>query len=253
MDAHYAVDLTTPFVVGPGELAKLAEILERHVGTVRIQADCADGVSRSFPAIRDVIAYENATSTQITSIRIAASSTDFARSASVQFAGSRWRTISLDLRADDDLVAKLKTETLEIVEGTRPWYAVMQRIDFVFVGFMALMLLLLAVLAAIAIKRLPASRSAAPENVQQSAVAQLQLFGILAAVIVLGFVLNGARDWLFPFAVFTIGQGSARFSSLERIQWGIVIAFVVSLVSALVVFALQARRGTGRAKKRPAR
>ena len=48
------------------------------------------------------------------------------------------------------------------------------------------------------------------------------------------FGFDKLRDSVFPGGVFTIGQGESRFKDKERFQWGVIIAFAVSLVAGLV-------------------
>ena len=51
----------------------------------------------------------------------------------------------------------------------------------------------------------------------------------------LGMFFNKLRDFFFPPIVFTTGHGKSRFKNKERLQWVVIIGFVVSLAAGLVV------------------
>jgi hypothetical protein len=40
--------------------------------------------------------------------------------------------------------------------------------------------------------------------------------------------------------VFLIGQGKNRFQQLERFQWGVIIAFIVSFAAGIIIAIWQA-------------
>lgn len=234
MDAHYSVDLPHAFVAGPDELKKLATLLNDRIGNVEIRVDCADDASRNFTSVRELIVYENPKAKEIRRIHLNARSDDFSKRATIDLSGSRWRGISLNYTARDDVVSRLRTETLDIIAGMRPWYSIMHRVDFVSVSVFAYMLLWFGLLAVVAFKLLPVSESNESDP-SSSAFAQLVVFGVIAALFGIGIILNRFRDSIFPRAVFTIGQGESRFKQLERFQWGFVIAFLASFSAGLVI------------------
>ena len=239
MDSHYSVELPHAFVIGSDELKKLAALLDERIGKVEIRVDCADDASRNFTSVRDLVAYENTKTKEIRRIHLAARSDDFSKRATIDLSGSRWRGISLDFTARDDVVSRLRTETLDIIAGMRPWYSIMHRIDFVSVGFFSYILLWFGLLAVVAFRLVPVSDSTS-STPSASAFAQLVIYGGIAALFGIGIVFNRFRDSVFPRAVFAIGQGESRFNHLERVQWGIVIAFVVSFAAGLVTAVWQA-------------
>lgn len=239
MESHFSVELPQAFVVGPDELKKLAALLGDRIGIVEIRIDCADDASRKFACVRDLVAYENPKTKEIRHIHLSARSDDLSKHATIDLSGSRWRGISLDFTARDDVVSRLKTDTLEIIAGMRPWYSIMHHIDFVSVGFFACCLVWVALCAVVAFKFLPVtdSNNSTPSA---SALTQLVAFGGIAGLFGVGIILNRFRDSVFPRAVFIFGQGKSRFTHLERVHWGILIAFVVSLVAGLVIAVWQA-------------
>jgi hypothetical protein len=233
VDANYSVSLSHPFVIGEAELKKLARLLKDRIGDVDIHASCADDISRSFKSIDDLLAFENTKAQAIVRLDLSARSTDFSKRASIEFSGSRWRGIALSLSARDDVVTRLRSEILDICAGMRPWYALLHRIDFFSVSFFAYLVLWLSILAAVAFKWVKV-RHANETDPAATAYGQLVVAGVVGLLFATGFALNRFRDTLFPRAVFRIGQGRARFEHLERIQWTVMIGFVVSFVAGVI-------------------
>jgi hypothetical protein len=239
MDAHYNVELPQAFVCGEDELKKLIQLFTGRIGVLEIRTDCADDVSRTFKTLSELIAFENPRGKEIRRLHISARSDDFTRRASIDLSGSRWYGISLDFLARDDVVTRLRTEILDIIGGMRPWYTLLHRVDFVYILFVIYFLLWFSLLLAAAFNWIPVETSK-ESSVNSSASAQLIIIGIIAIFFALGTVLNRFRDTIFPRAVFLIGQGKNRFQQLERFQWGVIIAFIVSFAAGIIIAIWQA-------------
>src|SRR6266508_4840107 len=234
MDAHYSVELPQAFIVGDDELKKLADLLSNRIGNLEIRADCADDVARTCKNVKELAAFENAKGKEIRRLHISARSDDFEKRATIDLSGSRWRGISLDFEARDDVVSRLRTEVLELIGGMRPWYAGLHRVDFGSIAFLAYLLLWFGLLIVVAFNWIPVA-GGKEQNPSASALGQLVVYGGIAFLFATGIVLNRFRDSVFPRAVFLIGQGKARFQHLDRIQWGIIIAFLVSFAAGVVI------------------
>lgn len=239
MNAHYSPDIQHAFVASPDALKKLATLLADRIGNLTIRADCADDSTRDFASIKELLAYENARPKEIRRINFSARSDDLTKRASIDLSGSKWRGISLDYNARDDVVSRLRSDTLDIIEGMRPWYSPVHRVDFVSLGIFANLLLWLGGLALLAFKVFPDTTNA-ETNSQSSALAQLIVYGGIGFLFASGMMLNRFRDKVFPRAVFTIGQGDKRFQQLEKFQWGGVIAFFASLAAGSIIAVWQA-------------
>ena len=196
-------------------------------------------MTRTFKTVKELATFENPPRQQIQRLQISARSDDFKKRATIELSGSWRRGISLNIDARDDVVTRLRSDILDVVGGLRPWYGALHRVDFVPFMLVALFLLWFGLVSAIAFKWLPTdgSKDSTPSV---SAMAQVVTWGVPAVCFVMGIVLNRFRDSVFPGAVFLIGQAKGRFAHVERIQWGIVIAFVVSLVAGLVIVVWQA-------------
>ncbi len=241
VDAHYSVELPQAFVAGEDELKKLASLLSDRIGNLEIRADCADGVARMFTTIEKLDAFENAKGKEIQRLRISSHSDDLKKRATIDLSGSRWKGISLDFEASDDIVSLLRADVLDLITGMQPWYTVLYRVDFVSIAVLAYFILWSILLIVVAFKWLPVDSSKEVDS-SNSALAQLVVYGGIALLLAIGIALNRFRDLFFPHAVFSIGQGKARFKHLERIQWGIIIAFIISFAAGVVILVLQAIR-----------
>lgn len=239
MESHFTVELPQAFVVGEAELKKLTDLLSDRIGPFEIRAECVDDVTRTFKTVKEISGYENSKGKELRRLHVSARSEDFKKRATIDLYGSQWRGISLDFDARDDVVSRLRADVLEIVGGMRPWYSAFHRVDFVSILVVTYLVLWIGLLIFVAVKQFPseAPKEASPSS---SALAQLIIYGAIAGVFVVGIVLNRFRDTIFPRAVFLIGQGKSRFQHLERIQWGIVIAFIVSFVAGAIIAVWQA-------------
>jgi len=234
VDAHYSVELSQAFVAGEEELKKLTDLLSNRIGSFEICAHCTDNVSRTFKTVKELAAYENARGKSICRISISSRSDDFKKRAEIDLSGSRWRGISLDIEARDDVVSRLRTEIKDLVDGMRPWYTVLHRVDFQSIAIFAYLLLGFVLLFVVGFNWISVNNSQ-QQNPSGSALAQLVAYSGIAALFIMGLVMNRVRDSLFPRAVFLIGQGKTRFQHLERIQWGVVVAFLVSFAAGVTL------------------
>lgn len=130
MNVNYSETLSQAFVVGPDELKKLVELLQKRIGEVSISADCIDNIQREFTTVKDLIDYENPKSKRICRIYLSARE-GFEKSATIAFRDSSSFSggVSLSITAREDVVLRLKDKILDIVAGTRPWYNSLARLD----------------------------------------------------------------------------------------------------------------------------
>ena len=235
MDVHYSDQLKQAFVVSPADLKKLVELLQRRIGKVNISADCIDEIEREFKTIKDLIAYENSKSKRIRSIHLRARSDDYSRSTTIVFRKPSWpwNGVSIDITGGEDVVSRLKEKVLDVFSGMRPWYSWIAFADLGAIFLIGYFMLFFIFQISIWFEWTPVLDS--PPSA--SSKARGTVIGTLFLLVVLlglwGF--HRLRGFLFPKLVFTIGQEESRFKLLEKIRWGVVITFGVSLAASLVV------------------
>lgn len=242
MNVHYSKDLSHAFVVSSDSLKKLVELLQNGVGKVDIRADCTDDLSRKFKTLKHLLAYENPEAKAIRRIYLSSHSDDYKKSASISFLDYPTRGISIDFTGREDVVSRLKDKTLDIIEGMVPSYDVMHRINFanaayivfviVIVGFVWTFLFFLHI--HVMSKWVPVSKiNEDIINFQESI--RYPVYVSLIITLLISIFLPKFLKSLFPRAVFTIGQGKSRFEHQQKVRWGVIIAFFVSLAAGFVV------------------
>ena len=245
MNVNYSEELSQAFVVGPDELKKLIELLQKRIGEVTISVDCIDKIEHKFSTVKELIDYENPKSRRICRIYLSARSNDYSKSATIIFrdsVSSFSGGISLSITAREDVVLRLRDKMLDVVAGTRPWYNPLACFDLITPKGCVLWVLFsfaVIILTALVVFKFGLI-SGSKEGIELRD--EVRLFIILPSsifLIVAYMFLSKPFKWIFPSGVFTIGQGKSRFETLKRVQWSVVIPSVVSLVvgGLLLIFA----------------
>lgn len=243
MKGRYSEDLIHAFVVGAPELKKLTKLLQDYIGKVEISAGCADGFSNDFETIDRLIGYENPKSKEIQSIYLKAKSEDFSKSAEVRFSDSSLGLISVKCRGDKDYVSKLKEKILDVIEGTCPWYNVIRRKHIVLLTGIILFMLWFIWMLLFTLYDIVEFKSESISNFVLAAKDMNPFMRLLMScmgILLWIFIWNYGKlqDFVFPPTAFKIGQGKSRFKVKERIQWGVVISSLVSLVTGLIIWLI---------------
>ena len=234
MNVRYFEELKQAFIAGTPELKKIIALLQNSFDKVEIRADCADHFSREFESVDDLINYENPMSEEIRSLRLLASTWHLGSysSAVVKFERSS-KKITIAFTASEEVASRLKREIRNIIVGMRPWYDVLSRINVGWIfGTLLNLLWCIVVLRYVS------------KFIEDKVIfGTMWLLSIIVSFAILLFVGHKLRIFLFSQAVFTIGQGKSRFRDKERIQWSVVISFLVSLAAGLVILTWQAIAG----------
>ena len=233
MNVSYSKELTHAFVATPENLKDIVILLEEHVGAVDIQADCKDDMSRRFDSVKTLIAYRNPKSKELHRVYLNAYSDDRLITARIRFLDSIWVGILIDLTGPEDVVSKIKEEIQDIISGMRPWYAVVS-FPKVSITFGCIYGMIIAFL----------TQSALGYKMDEIGLINylrevFPLYLILVIISVpLWLLMKKPYMYLFPPAVFTIGQGKSRF---KRVKWirNVLIALFVSLAAGLVIWIWQ--------------
>ena len=241
MSVNYFEELSQAFVVGPEELKKLVEPLQKHIGKISISTDCMDNIQREFSTVKELIDYENPKSKRIRRIYLSARSDDYLKSATIAFRDSSSFSggVSLSITAREDIVLRLKDKILDIVEGTRPWYNPLTRFFDVanikhWIVYILLVFSMVILIGFLAFKFGLISDD--KEGIElRDQVRGFIIFPSFIFLFVCFAFLSKPFKCLFPLAVFTIGQGKSRFKSLKRVQWGVVISFAVSFAAGCLL------------------
>ena len=140
---------------------------------------------------------------------------------------------------------------MDVIAGMRPWYAAityikfMVTIAFVF-GFISSLWISPVILREIMeFRGTPISDNIGEDTDLTSELLHSILYLSPINLILWGIVLflsrsflNNLYTYLFPRSIFTIGQGKSRFKQQQKVLWGVIIAFFVSLAAGVVVLIL---------------
>lgn len=235
MNVSYSKELTHAFVATSTDLKDIVMLLEKHVGGVEIRADCKDDISRGFDSIEELIAYRNPKSKELHRVYFNARSDNRLITARIRFLDSIWVGILIDLTGPEDVVSILKEETLDIISGMCPGYNIMSLRNIswivgVVIGAVSMMLIqILYNIKEIEITFTMLLREILP--------IQLILGLFLMSICFLAF--KKPYNYLFPHAVFRIGQGNSRFERQQNVRWCVIIGFFVSLAAGVIVLIFQ--------------
>ncbi len=239
MSVNYSEELSQAFVVGPDELKKLVDLLQKRIGKVGISTDCIDKIQRKFSTVEELIDYENPKSKRICRIYLSARE-GFEESSTIAFrdSSSFSGSVSLSITAGEGVVLQLKDKMLDIVAGTRPWYNLLARFDLVtltgLVSYLLFFVVVVILSTFIAFKFGLISDSKEEMELGDQLRVFILLTSIIFSIVYFAF-FSKLLKWLFPLGIFAIGQGRSRYETLERIQWCVVIAFMVSLAAGVVL------------------
>ena len=231
MNVTYSKTVLQAFIAGAPELKKLVDLLEDRIGKVKISADCADGFSREFGTVDDLINYENPKSKEIIEVTLSTGlrhiDSEFAEVGLPSAEG-----ISIRFGASEDVVTKLREDTIDILEGMRPWYNILAICNH------SLAILIVPLILSVAAWSVDRWLYEFSSKIGITGVL-IGLFTIIPAVLSLGHKLC---NFLVPWQVFMVGQGKSRFRNKERVRWVVGIGFLVSLAAGLIIWLIT---GTG--------
>ncbi|MDP2562969.1 hypothetical protein [Psychrobium sp. 1_MG-2023] len=140
-----------------------------------------------------------------------------------------YRTISIASSGDDDTVTKVGDQIPEIIDGLKPWYSVITRIDLYWVC-----LTIFGLIAFFVLLMVPESESKDPLSFEEALRALLIMAGLVFGVFFAYKYVNAFKKAIFPIGCFALGQGKERYEVQEKIRWGVVVALIISLLSSTV-------------------
>ena len=226
--AKWSISKDGAFVCEAEDLERLTRLLELEVGEISWEIACADGVTRSGDNVAMLLEFDNAPNRKIQRLRLHAGGYVAERSASVQLGGSL-DVLHVSIDGPAEVVDQLRPALESQLSGLRVWYG--RVADFDFLGASMLFLFLLGGTLFLAVVLLESSNESAETSRRPQAI----FITVIVGIPVIAWGLNKIRDRLFPRVTFAIGQGKRRHEHLEKVRWGVIVAFGVSLSAGLVL------------------
>lgn len=237
MRASCSLQLDQAFLLDEEHIKKLCKLLDGRIGPVEIKAACVDRVEREFKDVADLVKYENTKEAEIDKLSMTAWSENREKRASLVFAGdpTRLRGVFLDIAADDGVVLRLKSDILDIVSGTRPWFSRLSgtHFDLFFLMGSVVLFPLAGPLVASKLRPLSITFKQNPTPAE-TAIASIIICVFMGAYIASAWGTYKVVKGVFPQSVFLLGQRRGRYKIIELLQWCVVIAFFVSLAAGMV-------------------
>lgn len=225
---------------------------------VELEVTCVDSARREFDSIDELLSYENSDSARINELSIRSyppyknrqdeCSADLKFSLDEKISGLLDHcAISLRLTGPDEKVVYTEKRIQEKLEGTKPWYSYVARINGFHVSFVVFVAVFVALLLSLALL----TRSDILQLFsQEKGVAELLSYSVGAGIALFLFFwtpLSFASRWairfrrsVFPGGLFLIGQQAdleeARNHRRRRLvnwAWGTVAAGVLALVGLI--------------------
>jgi hypothetical protein len=221
-EAHFSVRRS--FVVKDGDLDRLRQILTPWE-TIAISAACRDHVTRHFDSLLELANFENDPLREIQELTISARSTELGANVRIKLNGATYieeATVHLRIDGPEGVVTQIRIDLEAWLEGVRPWYSWVSAARVWFFGWGAL-----GILAAVALT----TRGDEPDLFAWIQIG-LGTAGLTA------FPLGLIQRRFFPLAVFALGQGKSRFEKSELVRQLVIVGFLVSLVSGLMLIPI---------------
>ncbi|MCR9230463.1 MAG: hypothetical protein NXI29_05580 [bacterium] len=233
MQSSFDKEYNVVFAVDKDSISRIFDLLKSKICDPEIKIECIDNTTHVMTSVAKLFDYANARDKRIKKLTISAFNFSPSRkSASVTFndKNALWRGISIRIEARNDVVDRMKNDLFDIIDGVKPWYHHAPKFNFVAIG---LFLVFFTSLAVSVLKKL--GYITLTEN-KGFDISEFNLFmmATLLYVVVLYF-LNLIRDFIFPRAVFLIGNEIKRYDTIIRVQWGVIISGIVAIVTGVLV------------------
>ncbi len=224
--------LKSPFVISEDDITKLNEKIIEFAGNSSIQIECSDNLTREMNKIDELLEYDNPRNKSIKSLRLSAYGKERFENRRVYltFSDSELSNIYLSIEGPEKEVTILNEKINDKLDGFKPWYAFMTRVDFLFV-FLGLYFLLIAyTYLGVLVGFINTAHNTVEENsIKKDAI----FFVIIVLPLVLSFILNWFRKKIFPISFFAMGQGKKRYKNLEKFRIVVVASFLLSILSGI--------------------
>jgi hypothetical protein len=217
-------------VITEADIRKIWSKLESFGKSVSAIVEFSDSIQRKIESIEALVQFENSKKRQIKRIELIAKCKKGMNITRLELEDNDFRTVSISSSGEDVLVTQVGDQIPEIIEGLKPWYAPISKVDVVslFLGLLTIGFILMSLM-------LPESDG---KREAMSFEESLKVIGIVLAFIASVYLaykyLNKLKTAIFPNASFALGQGNERYELQEKIRWGVVVALLVSFSSSLI-------------------
>jgi hypothetical protein len=209
------------FVLKAEQVNNIWKALADAVGQVEATASCVDHMNRPFTSAEALIAYPNARARQITRLEFWAQSEDRRQHAYLSLTGT-YGMMTFRAQGCEPTVSRLKDQLADILDGMRPWYSSIARLDIATI-MSGIVLFALLMWNLTSIGRLRAWATIEDVPFWLVLLSVMLSIGAMALVAVGIWGLYKLHRRFFPMGTFAIGQGEERYRVAEWIRAGILM------------------------------
>jgi len=221
--AHFSWEMNSPLAVDGKSLSRLADVIAANVGPVEVEARCADLIHRKFPDMQHLLAYDNFTKRRLVSVTLEAASQSRTRVVNLKFDSRGYQTANVIVRGEDEFVTPFSDDMRDMIQGLRPWFWWIRKVDLVVLVAMIIAALMVTVGGLVAFGVINGS-----DGTTSKASFPVQGYFYLAIGIGIIALINSLRSFFFPMLTFAVGQQEAREAVRDKARWVLVVSPVVA-------------------------
>lgn len=231
------IDRNYPVHLGEADIRQLVDKVSSFAENCEVQFSCNDGATRVPQEIEDLFKYRNTANRKITSLMLLASAYDPRRSVDIRIHEHSGENIRIELLGPERETIELSDYVEDYLMGRKPWYHIVSRINFALTGtFLPIIIYACLLVVYFFAEGSDKNSEAASDAETKMAI----LFGLLLFIVPIGigFILEKFKEVFFPKTVFLIGDGIQRNKNQETIRTVIIVAFLVSLASGILLLVV---------------
>jgi hypothetical protein len=225
--------MTRVFVLDWEDLKRFLSAVSGALPKYSINAVCADRLNRSFESIDSLCEFGNPERCAITELKIAGLDERGYEKLSVTLNSDARHNVRIYVNAEDQIGISLNEIANDFIDSLRPWYSWVSRTDWYLATFGLWVLFWVISYGPILMKAEFITIKSSDEGFPLHALGKGVLLGTLPMF--LGVALNMVRSRFFPMGFFAFGHGHNRHSRLEVIRTVVIVAFMISIISSVVV------------------
>ncbi|MFC5472755.1 hypothetical protein [Paraherbaspirillum soli] len=224
---------TSIFVLKWSDIEKLIGAIGKFLPITSISAACVDRLDRAFADIEELKKFNNSKRAAIIELNFVARDATRSQRFSILLNTDERRNVRVSLEADEATAIKVNDLYEDFLDSVRPWYSWIARADWYLVVLGIGMLIQLGLLGIVMLKATSISFTWPKDGIPIRELLKGFLVGL--SPVFIGIAMSRVRGKFFPTGTFAFGDGENRHHRNEVIRTVLIAAFVVSIVSSVVV------------------
>lgn len=235
LDSNLRTERTHAFTLKKSDIEKIWHLMQQEIGgDLDALIKFSDSIERTAETIDEVLKFENSKTRKIERIEFSARNRETGNKAHLIFEDYKGRPIQIIASGDDTVVTSIGDKMQELIDGLKPWYSVISKLDFVYiVGFIVFFIFALANVM------IPDGTNKERLNLLEGVRVMTILISALIVIVFSTWGFNQLKAKYFPVASFAIGQGEERHRIEGKVRWGVIISLLVSITASAVFTILK--------------